>query len=573
MTQSQIDSTPPRRSVDRLWSALTFLWTVAFLAIGAWCTYWADLRNDQYQLINLGQCVHDGGRLYVDCWENKPPGIAWINAIGIALSLPGRIGTWVLPSATALPSLALLWYTLSRLTSPRAARAAVALTAVVVTMRLYDAPSVSPDFYSFVFELSAGSLWLLALPPTALRLRRLGPAGSGGPGGTPPAGVGADDPRGLTLDLASLGQGRKPAAQQRAESGRAGLCFGLAAGLAWSMATTVKQTGCVGLLAVSSIAIALLLARHEDRRRWLRACCFAWIGFLVGGGAVAAVLASQGVLAPAWEAIFTFNRRFVSSDAGATLLRAWPRLQADLGPLQFPLWLSLLAVVMAFARRRPEALSPSWAGVMLLWWFLAAGFALIGPSHSMRYWQATWTPMLLLAAAGLHLLDEAYRRTERAFRGLLTIVLLTITILLCRPLVLHYVYGAASTHVAYSKHPNERQRLRAMGEQLQRLVPEGERIYVLAYHVGVYLYADRRPASRFTYPRSPEQMEQILSDLAAGKAYCILIPQRPAAEFEAWCDEDCHERVQQILLGYEPAGTIDGFDVRLRMTKPIRDPQ
>ena len=86
----------------------------ALVYLGTWCTYWADVRSDQYQLINLGQCVYDGGRLYIDCWENKPPGIAWLSTGGIALGGGEQIGAWVLPGLVALLCLGVMGVAMTR---------------------------------------------------------------------------------------------------------------------------------------------------------------------------------------------------------------------------------------------------------------------------------------------------------------------------------------------------------------------------------------------------------------------------------------------------------------------------
>ena len=114
-----------------LWDAVAAVAVVAFLAIGAWASYWAEQRNDQYQLITLGQCVYDGGELYLDCWENKPPGIAWINALGLVLSPGGQLGVWVLPAAWALLCIIPLWYAVGRLLSPTTARRTAVLASLL----------------------------------------------------------------------------------------------------------------------------------------------------------------------------------------------------------------------------------------------------------------------------------------------------------------------------------------------------------------------------------------------------------------------------------------------------------
>ncbi len=77
---------PRMPSFRNIAPVLSWILVATFIALGTWSSYWAYQRNDQYQLITLGQTVYDGGRLYVDAWENKPPGVAWINALGIAMS-------------------------------------------------------------------------------------------------------------------------------------------------------------------------------------------------------------------------------------------------------------------------------------------------------------------------------------------------------------------------------------------------------------------------------------------------------------------------------------------------------
>ena len=50
-------------------------------------------------------------------------------------------------------------------------------------------------------------------------------------------------------------------------------------------------------------------------------------------------------------------------------------------------------------------------------------------------------------------------------------------------------------------------------------------------------------------------MDEIISDLATGKAGAVLIPENDSAEFDRWCDDSCYRQLGQILSGYqvEPA--------------------
>lgn len=507
ITPTAAQSTPTARpSYDLIAAVLV----IGFLTAGAWSSYWAEHRNDQYQLIILGQCVYNGGQLYVDCWENKPPGIAWLNALGLVLSSGGQLGVWVLPAAVALLCIIPLWYAAGRLLSPTAARRTAVLASWLATLRLYDAPSINPDFYSALFELGACALWFSAVFESFA--------------------------------------GRR-------------FAFGVLAGLFWSAAVCVKQTAGTGLVAVTAVTLVLLIVKNVYGRRWLVTVLYAWLGMALGLTAVIVLLTRQGTDRVAWDAVFTFNRGIATWGAWVSSLQSWPRLHAGLEPLQLPLWLALVGIVVTISTGRANRLAKASLAALVLWWIVAADLALMGPSLSMRYWQATFPPLILLAAMGLYHLEEAFRRLDKGYRIALLLVSLTAMLLLALPLVGHYKHGMADSYVAYTQKPTQRERLADIGSQIQALVPKGERIYVLAYDAGIYVHADCRPASRFTYPRSAEQMNVILSDLAAGKAHALLAPERPAPEFERWCDDACHEKLSRVLENYEPAPSIGPYRV------------
>lgn len=485
----------------------------ALVYLGTWCTYWADVRSDQYQLINLGQCVYDGGRLYIDCWENKPPGIAWLNTGGIALGGGEQIGAWVLPGLIALLCLGVMGVAMTRVLSRAAGCLTVLLAAVTGTLRVYDTPSINPDFYSSMFELAACSLWLISLNPTGKGCR---------------------------------------------------VWAGLVAGLVWAAAVAVKQTGVVGLLAVSVVAIALLVLKQGEHRRLPAACGFAWIGFLLGTGGVVGVLAYRGTLGPAWEAVFVFNSGLLNWESISGAVGSWSRARAGLEPLQLPLWLGLVGIIATLRTAKASRLSIAFVTAMLLWWIVQVLLALIGPSRSMRYWQATFPAMLWLAAVGIYYLEAMFRKLGTGHRAVFGVVLATVVLLLGRPLAEHYTHGVARSYLAYSSETTERDRLAALGRGIQTLVPRGRAIYVWAYDPGVYLYAHRKQASRFTYPRSAAQMDEILSDLATGKAGAVLIPENDSAEFDRWCDDSCYRRLGQILSGYQVKPAIGRYRTWVR---------
>ena len=508
------DSARARPPAGRTLVILTAAWAVIFTAAGAWSAYWSDLRNDQYQLIYLGQRVYDGGRMYVDCWENKPPGIAWINALGVAASRGGQLGAWLLPGLTMLLSLAVFGYALARTLSVITACGTVLIAAVVWSLRLYDTPSINPDFYSSMFELTACSLWLVSLDTT----------------------------RG----------GRR-------------FWLGMGAGLIWAAAASVKQTGIVGLLAVSIVAIVLIALKRGDKRHWVVTGAWAWMGIALGLVAVVGVLAYRQTLGAASEAVFAFNRGLFSLEGVAAAATSWSRLRAGLSPVQLALWLGLVGVITTLYSGKANRLTRAVIGAMLLWWAGHALLALLGPSRSMRYWQATFPAMLWLAGAGVYHFEDLFRRLEKGYRSALVVVCVTVVFLLVRPLAEHYRHGLATSHLAYAAQETQRDRLDAVGERIRDIVPGEETIYAWAYDAGVYLYANRRAASRFTYPRSARQISEILSDLSDRRPYLLLISEGGSAEFDRWCDDPCQHRLDEILARYEMRAVIGRYQAWVRL--------
>ncbi len=496
----------------------TVLIGLTFLSLGTWATWFAALRNDQYQLIHLGQTVRRGGLMYVDAWENKPPGIAWINAAALAMSGDHPMGPWLMPGAVAVVVLGLVWYSASRLFGNRTGRRSVLIAALVYSLRIYDAPSINPDFYSSILELAASAAWLLAL----------------------------------------FGGEKKVVSASR----RATLWM-LVSGLLWAAAATVKQVGCVGLLTATIATGIHAVLRSDFRTRCLRGIVVAWAGFLVGLAVVASVLASQGVLDEASAAVFTFNRELAGWDSLRQVLHGSGRLRADLAPLAAFLWLGVVGIAVGVFAERPRRSSSAVVPTMLLWWLAACAFALIGPSGSMRYWQATFPPMIWLAGLGVHHVQEVQERLDRHHRFAFIVVSTTALILLMRPMLYEVRASLAASYVQFDERPNERDRLVEVGRAIAEMTDPGDLIYVWAFHAGVYVHADRSAAARFTYPRSSEQMDDILRCLEEKRGSMILVPRR-SPEFAAFCDESCRQRFQDILKGFVPSAPIGSYEVWLR---------
>jgi hypothetical protein len=547
----------------------TALVVLVLVALGTWNSYYAQQRNDQYQLVLMGQCVHDGGRMYIDCWENKPPGLAWINAAAIAVGGGAMIGPWLMPGALLLLVLIIVGVIVHRLMGLFAACGVVLIGGVVFTLRLYDAQSVNPDFYSAMFELAAGAIVLAVMARGSQHI--VGPV------------AGSDQ-------KAALERAHEQSTTSAQYTPRHDLLIpvvlGLLAGILWAAAATVKHTGVVGLVAFTIVGIVLQLRQSPQWPQWKRAIIPAWVGFILGLGGVLTALILHGTYLGAWDAAVAFNRNLATWDNVCIALGTWSRAVAGLAPVQLGLWIALVGLIAAcrwrsdpghdWSENRPRLherdnhpyhaatlLSPALMFALLLWWGGQVVLAMIGPSHSMRYWQATFPPMLLLAAGGCWYIARLYLYLPARSRSPLVLAVGTVALVLGWPLYDHYRVGTASSYLAYSEGDPERVRLREIGEVVAKHVPQGERVYVLAYDAGVYLYADRRPASRYTYPRSARQMEEILSDLESGKAYAVLAPERLPSLFDIRCDETCRSKLEALLQSADSTTSIHGYQMHV----------
>jgi hypothetical protein len=281
------------------------------------------------------------------------------------------------------------------------------------------------------------------------------------------------------------------------------------------------------------------------------ALLWGWLGFLAGMGLIVGLLGLRGTLGDAWRAVFVFNTRYAGTEEWLQALRGWGRAVDALQPIQLAVWLAVLGlVVVLFGRRMGRFTRPLAIG-LLFWFLLEALFALVGPSRSLRYWQATWPPLLLLGASAFRYLQLSFRRLGLGFRGGFCVILATVILVLIGPTWRHYTYGLAGSYEEYASVARERDRLRSLAARLGELVPEPQPVYVLNYDSGVYVYSGRPAASRYTYPRSHEQVAEILETLESGEAAAILVPPGRGRFPLDYMNDAAWARVERLLENYE----------------------
>ena len=456
----------------------------------------------------MGQCVYKGRILYVECWENKPPGLFWLNALGYFIGRGSPFPAWIMPGVMGLMGVMIMALALRRTLGLAATCWSALLASAVLTIRGYDSPSINPDFYAAVFGLPAAALWLSALD-----------------------------------------RGRIRSVWWR----------GLLAGLFLAAATLIKQTGALGFLAVSLVALIVVILRH-DAHQWVGVTLLVWLGFLLGLGAAAFVVYQAGTLRIAFDSVFRFNTGLLEVGRITGLIHDWPRLSQWCAPIVLPLWLAFVGLLAAPNRR--ESRVPLFALIALsVWWLIEWCFAMLGPSGSMRYMQGTFAPMLVLAAVGLSHVFQSLNALSLGLRVAPVLAVWTVALLLAKPMYDTYATGLAGSHLAFGREPTERDRLHEIAIRIIELVPqEDDAIYVWNYDSGVYVHADRPCASAYTHPRSAQQMQEIMTCLQEGKAKVVLVPEKGSHHFDLWCDEACRYELAGILSQFERQSSGFGYD-------------
>lgn len=491
----------------RVVGAITALLCIVLFVSGTWASYWARFRNDQYQLIQVSQCVHDGGALYVDCWENKPPGLFWLNALALFTGAGNTLPLWIMPGVVGLISVAIMAFAIRETVGTAAACATAMIASAIMTLREYDAASINPDYYAVAFAMPAAGLWLSAIDVRQAR----------------------------------------------------GVWWrGLLAGLFLAAAALTKQTGALGVLALTLAAIFAVLF-HPDYQRWAGVTAIMWLGFLLGVGTGGYALHHSGTLSNAYDAVVRFNMDLLTSVSLRGLANEWPRITQWCEPIAFPLFLGLVAL-FATRHNTDRRLSRPVVLALFIWWAAELIFALIGPSGSTRYVQGTFAAMSAAAAVGLSMIVRSFAEVPVRLRAAPVVLVLAVLWLTAGPMFDTYATGLAQSYVHSQTPPTDRDRLSAIGERVRVLVPdEKSAIYVWNYESGIYVYADRPCASAFTYPRSAEQMNAVLGTLREGKAKLLLIPEKGGSHFEIWCDETCLAERDRTLEKFTRHGDIGGY--------------
>jgi hypothetical protein len=473
---------------------LTLAVVPAVLGVAAWTSQESPVRVDRYCFEQIGMCLLNGGTEYVDCWDNKPPLLFWINAGVLALGNGSTMAITVACWLAACLAVIATHAGMKRVFGRGVATAGALLLTLMLAQRGYDGLTNGTELYAMVGDAFAAVFIVGAI-------RR---------------------------------------------QGWSALLLGLLAGISWGLAGMTKQTGAAGPLAFFLACFAFITFGPRPRGQWLVRLNGVIIGAVLVLAVTAAILQHRDALEEGYFAMVTANWLAGVDHAVFTQLDA-QRLWIQLEPLRGVLLLMLVGALVTFVqpgqflRPRDERALPPQAVVFLVIWLLVAAYGVnLGFSHMTRYWHGAFIPMIWLAAQGLRWVGEAATSSEPRQRSTVLIGATVLGFLYFAPLI-RAIHDDCQCARHYAESGGERGRLMELAEAIQQKAGPADRIYVWGYSPGIYRFAERAPASRFLGLDKTGQPDaladwvapQLVEDLRTMRPAVIVVEANRLADLQA----------------------------------------
>lgn len=449
--------------------AAGFAVVVAFVIFNQSAAHWGANPADTHMFRYFGWLIAQGERPYVDFWDNKPPGIWWLNAAAISLVGPGELSTMAV-CGMAVAAAILAFTILSQCAWGAHMRwPALLVGGLLLTHGRYECGANRTETFVIALETFAMAFWLLSR--------------------------GAKRPL-ICVALAGACAGAAPLFKQA----------GIAAGAA-----------CLAGFAMNFIANFRSGLRNppittQNRRVFHVFACFCG-GLLIPPLLAALALWSQGGLGEAYFAVFAFNRAyFAVGDAswmnisGSTRLYWTPAIL----PLRWPLLIIAAGAFLALYQHlwkqghADSGRAPvDWQAliIVLMWGGLAYYLSTVGPGRRPYHFSTVLPAIGVLALWPLHVMFTSPKGTQGYLQRPSIAVCLVIYVAGYYELVAD---SWATAGTAWSEKPSwyaiER-RVPAPYERQAAAIcaysDPTDRVYVWGWNPGAYCYACRRPSSRF----------------------------------------------------------------------------
>ncbi len=433
---------------------------VPLIILSQLIAYWRTDVVDDQMFGYYGWRILHGARPYLDVWDNKPPGIYWINALGMLLGGGHYLGVIAVCAAALVVAHVAFFVAAASVYRREAAGVITVLLAFYLMHAYYTGGTNRTETFVVACELSAVAFYL----------------------------------RGYAAD-------------------RWWKWF--AAGALCGAAFLFKQVGLAAWGCMGLHTILLVVTRDLRLAAGAKRCLLLLAGAATTVGLAAGALNAQGALGAAWHAAFAFNRAyFVTGDTQFPYNFASIVLMEDhlLPIMLLPLLMATAAAVHALLwwlrpQYRPaeidgrlRALAPVCRGsfaLFVLWFLIAFYGAVLSPSR-FRHYLVPAIPPLLLAAGYLVnvLLAEASLLRRLQQRAWVTAAFVIMGYFAWGALVRQFEEVSKVYDFRFDRH--EQAEWEAIGDEVALHSGPQDRLQCFGYMPGVYLRARRLNATRFT---------------------------------------------------------------------------
>jgi hypothetical protein len=441
---------------------------VPLIALSQVVAYWRTDVVDDQMFGYYGWRIAHGATVYRDIWDNKPPGVYWINAVGMLVGADSYFGV------IAMCALAMAVAHAAFFVAGAAVyhRGASALTTILLACYLlhayYTGGTNRTETFLVACELAAVALYL----------------------------------RGFVRD-------------RWWKWYLAGLCAGLA--------FLFKQVGLAAWGCMGVHLFILMLTRELRVMDGIKRGLLLVLGVATTLAAAAGYLASQGALHEALFATFGFNQYYFEANNSRFPynLVNWYLLREHVRPIMLlPLLMATAAAIHAFLwwlrpqypppeieaplKEHPPA-APKYFLFFALWFAVAFYGALMSP-HGFRHYIVPSIPPLLLMCGYLINVLRAETRLLRRLQQRAWVTAAFVMMGYFSWEAIWFQFTEVSKVLVFRLDQHERASWEVAAEAVDRWSTPDQKIQCLGYMPGVYLHSRRLNVSRYT---TTEKMGQL----------------------------------------------------------------
>ncbi|MCH7870959.1 MAG: glycosyltransferase family 39 protein [Planctomycetes bacterium] len=446
-----------------------------------------DVVDDQ-MFGYFGWRIAHGATVYLDVWDNKPPGIYWINALGFLIGGDSYGGVIALCVIAVTVTLASFYVICGSLFHREAATLATILAGFFVTHGYFQGATNRTETFLIAFEVTAVALYM----------------------------------RGFARDR---------------------WWKWLLAGILCGCAFLCKQVGLVAWGAMGLHMIVLVITREVSVGDGARRCFLLLGGAAMSIGIALGALMSQGALNEAIGAVVTFNQAYFETEDSTwgynyknMLLLGYhmevlrlPLLMTTAACLHGFLWALRPAARPADIEGRLRAFGPVCPRPLLLFsvWFVVAFYGANLSPHAFRHYILPTIPPLMLMSAHLLNVLTAEVGLLRRLQQRAWVAFAFVTICYFSWDSINRQWEAVSQVYVQRFLNNETPDWVVLGDAVARVTEPGDKIQCWAYLPGVYLQSRRINASRYTTTEKIGQVGEHAGNIKA-ELTATLLAEPPA---------------------------------------------